>query len=66
MSQMNQFFLLKIIQTSNKKVEKIKEIKDEIYKIFMQITTSNKLETNEKEKDKQINFKIWISIKYLI
>ena len=40
------------IDEQNKKVEKIKEIRDEIYKIFMQITTSNKLETNEKEKDK--------------
>ena len=39
------------IDEQNKKVEKIKEIRDEIYKIFMQITTSNKLETNEKEKD---------------
>ena len=42
----------KYIEEQNKKVEKIKEIRDEIYKIYLQITTSNKLETNEKEKDK--------------
>jgi hypothetical protein len=42
----------KYIEEQNKKVEKIKEIRDEIYKIYLQITTSNKLETNENAKDK--------------
>ena len=42
----------KYIEEQNKKVEKIKEIRDEIYKIYLQITTSNKIETTENAKDK--------------
>ena len=42
----------KYIEEQNKKVEKIKEIRDEIYKIYLQITISNELETTENAKDK--------------
>lgn len=41
----------KYIEEQNKKVEKIKEIRDEIYKIYIQITTSVKPETNINAKD---------------
>ncbi len=41
----------KYMEEQNKKVEKIKEIRDEIYKIYIQITTSVKPETNVNAKD---------------
>lgn len=41
----------KYMEEQNKKVEKIKEIRDEIYKIYIQITTSVKPETNINAKD---------------
>ena len=56
----------KYIEEQNKKVEKIKEIRDEIYKIYMQITTSVKPETNENAKDNQINLKYGIQNNLLI
>ena len=45
------FPLQKYIDDQTKKVEKIKEIKDEIYKIYLQLTTSNKPESNNNKKD---------------
>ena len=32
-------------------VEKIKEIKDEIYKLYLKITTPNKSETSDNKKE---------------
>ena len=40
------------IDEQTKKVEKIKEIKDKIYKIYLQLTTSKKPEENDNKKDK--------------
>ena len=43
--------LKKYIEEQTKMVEKIKEIKDEIYKLYLKITTSNKSETSDNKKE---------------